>query len=167
MVAAVNITRLYSCFRSKFPAFCGFIARLWYTDKNEMAAEALPAPAAAVVATPISGVRPPIALCLEAALMENWRSFKHKWRFYAFITNLDRQTAKHQVALLLHIMDDQVLKVCNDYRRCHTYRRRNNTEVWCVWVERNIQAIAYIQQTQPQWIQVRHLKISCWPQNDD
>jgi len=47
----------------------------------------------------------------EANLAENWRSFTQKWRNYAIITNLERQTTNYQVALLLHVIGDQTRKV--------------------------------------------------------
>jgi len=67
--------------------------------------------AATAAVSPMSGIRSPAALCLEANIAENWRLFKHKWRNYAIITNLERQATNYQVALLLHVMGDQALKV--------------------------------------------------------
>jgi hypothetical protein len=74
------------------------------------------AEAAAPAAAPVSGIRPPPPFCMEANLAENWRSFKQKWQNYAIITNLDRQTPKYQVALLLHVMGDQALKTYNGFQ---------------------------------------------------
>jgi len=71
--------------------------------------------AATAAVSPISGIRPPAALCLEANVAENWRSFKQKWRNYTIITNLERQTTNYQVALLLHVMGDQALKAYNGF----------------------------------------------------
>jgi len=53
---------------------------------------------------------------IEANVAENWRSFKQKWRNYAIITNLERQTTNYQVVLLLHVMGDQALKVYNGFQ---------------------------------------------------
>ena len=117
-------------------------------------AEAAPA---AIVA-PVSGIRPPMALCIEANLAENWRSFKQKWQNYAIITNLDKQTAKCQVALLLHVIGDQALKVYKRisvrHRRRRTYRRRDNTEIRRICCRRNDICLIIATKTK-----VRHFRI--------
>jgi transposase InsO family protein len=71
---------------------------------------------AEVVVAPIAGIRPPAPICMDDNLVENWRSFKQKWKNYTIITNLDKQSQQYQVALLLHVMGDQALKTYNGFK---------------------------------------------------
>lgn len=84
---------------------------------------------AAAAAAPVSGIRPPMPLCMEANLAENWRAFKQRWQNYAIITNLERQTPKYQVALLLHVMGDQALKAYNGFQFDTTEDNRTIDEI--------------------------------------
>lgn len=64
----------------------------------------------------VQGIRPPQALNLEGNIAENWKLFKQKWNNYYIITRLDLQQQKYQVALLLHTMGDDALKVYNGFQ---------------------------------------------------
>jgi hypothetical protein len=66
---------------------------------------------------------------MEANLAENWRAFKQRWQNYAIITNLERQTPKYQVALLLHVMGDQALKAYNGFQFDTTEDNRTIDEI--------------------------------------
>jgi hypothetical protein len=48
--------------------------------------------------------------------VENWKLFKQKWNNYAVITLLDRQPVAYQVALLLHTIGDEALKIYNGFQ---------------------------------------------------
>lgn len=60
---------------------------------------------------PVTGIRPPLPLCMENNLSANWKLFKLKWHNYAIITYLARQPVQYQTALLLHTLGDEALKV--------------------------------------------------------
>ena len=63
--------------------------------------------------TPVHGIRPPPPLSIEHNASENWRLFKHKWKIYYVITNLERQETQYQVAL--HTLGDEALIVYNGF----------------------------------------------------
>lgn len=65
---------------------------------------------------PVAGIRPPQPLCTDSNVSENWRAFKQKWQNYAVITNLPKQTKQYQVALFLHIIGDNALKIYNGFQ---------------------------------------------------
>lgn len=45
--------------------------------------------------------------------MENWKSYKQRWKNYAIVANLAVQPEIYKVALFLHCLGAEVLKVCN------------------------------------------------------
>ena len=65
---------------------------------------------------PISGIRPPQALCVDGNISEKWKLFKQKWKNYSVITNLRAQSREYQVSLLLHTLGDEALKVYNGFQ---------------------------------------------------
>jgi len=82
----------------------------WYW--KHMAAQQPPAP--------VSGIRPPPPVCLGINCAENWRYFTQKWLNYAVITNLANQRRQYQVALLLHVLGEQALKIYNGFHFAST-----------------------------------------------
>ena len=78
---------------------------------------------------PVSGIRLPAPVCLESNAAENWRYFKQKWNNYAIITNFANQTRQYQVALLLHVLGDQDLKVYNGFTFTSTDDNRTVDEI--------------------------------------
>ena len=62
--------------------------------------------------TPVHGIRPPPPLSIEHNVSDNW---KQKWKIYSVSTNLERQDNQYQVALLLHTLGDEALKVYNGF----------------------------------------------------
>ena len=72
----------------------------------------------AVAARPalLSGLRPPNALVVDADIATNWKLFKQKWNNYSILTNLAAHPREYQVALLLHTMGDEALKVYNGFQ---------------------------------------------------
>ena len=82
-----------------------------------------PTPAVTGSATPViatkpsvSGIRPPQALCIDQNTTENWKLFKQKWQLYTTLTDLTKQPATYQVALLLHSLGDDALRVYNGFK---------------------------------------------------
>ena len=75
----------------------------------------MPDPVATPPPPPISGIKPPPPLSFEGNLSENWKYFKQKWGHYVILTNLDKQSREYRVALLLHTMGDEALKVYNGF----------------------------------------------------
>ena len=72
------------------------------------------APAAAP--QPVSGIRPPPPLTTETNVTENWKIFRQKWENYSVITNLTSQAREYQMALLLHTLGDDGLRVYNGFQ---------------------------------------------------
>ena len=64
---------------------------------------------------PVSGIRPPPSLNVDSNICENWKLFKQKWTNYAVITQLAAQTQQYRVALFLHTIGDEALKVFNGF----------------------------------------------------
>ena len=65
---------------------------------------------------PISGIKPPPPLSFEGNISENWRYFKQKWGHYVILTKLSQQSREYQVALLLHTLGDEALRVYNGFQ---------------------------------------------------
>lgn len=65
---------------------------------------------------PVSGVKPPAPLAIDTHMAENWRLFKQKWNNYAILTGLETQKRQYQVALLLHTLGDEALKIYNGFQ---------------------------------------------------
>ena len=52
---------------------------------------------------------------LDFSPADNWKLFKQKWKNYATITQLQKQSTDYQVALLLHTIADAALKIYNGF----------------------------------------------------
>ena len=63
--------------------------------------------------TSVHGIVPPEKLQTKGNIAENWKTFKQVWTNYAIITNLDKQTEKYRVALFLHCIGTEALKIYN------------------------------------------------------
>ena len=71
-------------------------------------------PAQAPRAKPLPGIKPPPPLlCEPKTLMDNWKLFKQKWTNYSILTAVNTQSREYQVALLLHTLGDEALKIYN------------------------------------------------------
>ena len=65
---------------------------------------------------PVSGINPPPPPSFSGdAVRESWKLFKQKWENYAIITNLNDHPKEYQVALLLHAMGDEGLRIFNGF----------------------------------------------------
>ena len=60
----------------------------------------------------VSGVKPPHPFTIGSNLLENWKIF---WKTYAVLSQLSTQPNEVQVALLLHTLADDALKVYNGF----------------------------------------------------
>ena len=63
----------------------------------------------------IAGIRPSEKLVLGSNPLEQWKLFKQRWTTYAILTNLDSLDDKIQVALFLHVIDDDALRTYNGF----------------------------------------------------
>ena len=63
----------------------------------------------------VSGVKPPHPFSLGSNLLENWKIFQQRWKTYAVLSQLSNQSREVQVALLLHTLADDALKVYNGF----------------------------------------------------
>ena len=64
---------------------------------------------------PVHGIRPLAPVNLNFNPADNWKIFKQKWKNYATITQLQKQPADYQGALLLHTIGDVALKIYNGF----------------------------------------------------
>ena len=64
---------------------------------------------------PVQGIRPPQALSLGPNIVQEWKLFPQKWTNYAVITNLSTQDRAYQVALLLHTLGEDALRIYNGF----------------------------------------------------
>jgi hypothetical protein len=78
---------------------------------------------------PVPGIRPPLPVCFESNPAENWKIFKQKWGNYAIITNLAAQSREYQVALLLHTVGEEALKVYNGFEFTTPETQRTLNEI--------------------------------------
>ena len=71
-------------------------------------------PSVAMQAAPlIQGITPPKLLDTTTNIPENWKKFKQIWENYAIITNLAAQKEQYRVALLLHCLGPDAMKIYN------------------------------------------------------
>ena len=65
------------------------------------------------IAFPIQGIHLPSHLNVKENIAENWKTFKQAWSNYAIIMNIHQQPETHQVALFLHCIGPEALKIFN------------------------------------------------------
>ena len=61
----------------------------------------------------LPGIKPPGKLDIRTNAADNWKACKQTWQNYAIITNLDAQPEAYKVALFLHCIGPEALKVYN------------------------------------------------------
>ena len=61
----------------------------------------------------LPGIKPPGKLDIRTNAADNWKTYKQTWQNYAIITNLDAQPEAYKVALFLHCIGPEALKVYN------------------------------------------------------
>ena len=62
---------------------------------------------------PMQGIHPPGHLDVKGNIADNWKSFKQQWSNYAVITNIHQQPEAYKVALFLHCIGPEALKIFN------------------------------------------------------
>ena len=65
----------------------------------------------AQIAFPIQGIHPPTHLDVKENVAENWKTFKQAWGNY--IMNIHQQPETYQLALFLHCIGPEALKIFN------------------------------------------------------
>ena len=71
-------------------------------------------PSAPTIATAAKvAVKPPTKLNLRENTSENWKSYKQQWQNYTIVANLPTQPEEYQVALFLHCLGPDPLRVYN------------------------------------------------------
>lgn len=64
---------------------------------------------------PLTGIKPPQALVTTGQISESWKLFIQKWKNYAILTQLNKQSMEYQVALFLHSIGDDALVIYNGF----------------------------------------------------
>ena len=63
----------------------------------------------------VPGIRPPQPLTFTTNLADNWKLFKQRWNTYAILSNLDSHNRETKIALFLHTLADDTLKIYNGF----------------------------------------------------
>lgn len=63
--------------------------------------------------TMMPGIKPPVKLDTRTNIVENWKTYKQTWQNYAIITNLNAHAEEYQVAIFLHCVGPNALKIYN------------------------------------------------------
>ena len=64
---------------------------------------------------PVPEIKPPSPLTFGLNVSENWKLFKQWWQTYSFTAELEKQSNQYQVAMLVHCLSDEALKVYNGF----------------------------------------------------
>ncbi|XP_044176794.1 uncharacterized protein LOC122959528 [Acropora millepora] len=59
------------------------------------------------------GITPPKPLDVSGNVADNWKQFKQVWKNYSIITNLSAQSEECRLALFLHCIGPEALKIYN------------------------------------------------------
>lgn len=78
----------------------------------------------------IQGIMPPKPLDTTTNITENWKQFKQIWENYAIITNLTAQTEQYRVALFLHCLGPDAMKIYNGMQFANETDRRNLSKIF-------------------------------------
>ena len=63
----------------------------------------------------LAGVRPPERLSLASSPVENWKLFRQRWKTFALLSQLHLLETNLQVAMFLHVLDDEALRIYNGF----------------------------------------------------
>ena len=63
----------------------------------------------------LAGVRPPERLSLGSSPVENWKLFRQRWKTFALLSQLHLLETNLQVAMFLHVLDDEALRIYNGF----------------------------------------------------
>jgi len=76
---------------------------------------------------PLEGITPhnKLEVLDQDKLVENWRTFKQMWQNYATITILRAQSKEYPIALFLHCIGPDVLRIYNRFEFVTTEEERS------------------------------------------
>ena len=77
----------------------------------------------------IQGITPPKPRDTTTNIAENWKQFKQIWENYAIITNLTAQADQYRVALFLHCLGPDAMKIYNGTQFANETDRRTLSKV--------------------------------------
>lgn len=63
----------------------------------------------------VQGIKPPEKLILTGNAAENWKTYKQIWSNYSIIANLEAREESYRVALFLHCIGPEALKIYNGF----------------------------------------------------
>ena len=81
-----------------------------------------------VLPVSLADIKLPNNLNLKDNVIENWKSYKQRWKNYAIVANLVRQPEPFKVALFLHCLGEDAQKVYNGLLFESEEDRQNLTE---------------------------------------
>ena len=64
---------------------------------------------------PVGGIKAPEHLQVKKGALENWKTWRLRWKNYAVITQLAKQTPEYQVALFLHTIGPEAFEIYNAF----------------------------------------------------
>ena len=64
----------------------------------------------------VPGIKPPQQFSLGSNVLESWKIFKQRWHTYTILSELDVKPRNVQVALFIHSLADDALKVYNGFQ---------------------------------------------------
>ena len=77
----------------------------------------------------IQGTTPPKPLDTTTNITESWKQFKQIWENYAIITNVTAQTEQYRVALFLHCLGSDAMKIYNGMQFANETDRRTLSKI--------------------------------------
>ena len=78
---------------------------------------------------PMAGIMPPGKLDATVNIAENWKVWKQMWTNYMVIAKLDSQPPEYKVALFLHCIGVDALKIFNGFQFNQPEDRNNMAKI--------------------------------------
>ena len=76
-------------------------------------------------AAPMQGILPPSKLCITGNIAEHWKAYKQVWENYSIITGLASKPEEYKVALFLHCIGTDALRIYNGLPFNNEIERKN------------------------------------------
>ena len=77
----------------------------------------------------VQGITPPQPLDTTGNIIEKWKQFKQVWNNYSIITGLSAQTEDYRVALFLHCLGPEALKLFNGMQFANETERKTLVKI--------------------------------------
>lgn len=77
----------------------------------------------------VQGIAPPKPLVTSGNIVENWKQFKQVWNNYSIITGLSTHTEDYRVALFLHCLGPEALKIYNGMQFADETERKTLSKI--------------------------------------